>query len=151
MLCSASNSVSPSNAMRPRRGRSNPAMALITVVLPAPERPKRAVTPSPHSNAVSSLNAPCSCSIATDSVITEHSPARPPHEEFRTQQRGNGKQDRKHTEPQRRHIPARHLCEGVDRERQGLRFSGNIRYERDGRAELAETARERQERAGNDA
>ena len=34
-----------SSAMRPRSGRSSPAIRLTTVVLPLPERPKRAVTP----------------------------------------------------------------------------------------------------------
>jgi hypothetical protein len=41
-----SSSGSPSRAMRPSCGRSSPAMALRTVLLPQPEGPNSAVTPS---------------------------------------------------------------------------------------------------------
>ena len=41
-----SKSTAPSTAMRPRSGRARPAMRLTSVVLPEPERPKRAVTPA---------------------------------------------------------------------------------------------------------
>ncbi len=39
---------------------------------------------------------------------------------------------------------------GVDRRRQGLGLARNVRHERDGRAELAQAAREREDHAGDD-
>ena len=45
MRASASNSTSPSSAMRPRSGRISPAIMLMMLVLPAPEGPNSAVAP----------------------------------------------------------------------------------------------------------
>ena len=45
MRAALSNSISPSSSMRPRSGRSRPAIILIMLVLPAPEGPNKAVAP----------------------------------------------------------------------------------------------------------
>ena len=63
-----SSSISPSMAMVPRSGFSNPAIMLISEVLPAPEAPNRPVTRPSLANEASMENSP-SC---FDDVNAQH-------------------------------------------------------------------------------
>src|SRR5436305_6657036 len=54
--------------MTPRSGRSNPAIILISEVLPAPEAPNRPVTRPWLSNEASSENSPSCLVISTRSM-----------------------------------------------------------------------------------
>src|SRR5215831_18642644 len=147
----ASNIVSPLIAMRPRSGRRIPAMALTTEVLPAPERPKSAVTPSPPSNAAARRNSPRLRSTSSESIVASYAARGAPHHDFGEIQRGEREHDREHAQTQRRGVARRDLGVGVDRKRQRARLAGDVRYEGDGRAELSEATRKRQEHTGDDA
>src|SRR5882672_10274159 len=146
-----SNTVSPLIAMRPRSGRRIPAMALTTEVLPAPDRPKSAVTPSPASNDAARRKSLSPRSISTDSIFAGHPARCPAHQDLGHIEGRQRQQHRDHAQAQRRGVPGRSLGVGVDRERQGARLARNVRDEGDGRSELAETARERKQNASDDA
>src|SRR5882672_581616 len=147
-----SNTGSPSIVMRPRSGRRMPAMALTTEVLPAPERPKSAVTPSPTRNEAASRKPPSVRSMSTDSIFFASYPARSAaHQDFRNVQRGKRQKHRYEAQSHRRLVARRRLRKGIDRERQGARLAGNVRHEGDGRAEFTEAAREGEQHAGDEA
>src|SRR5712672_3302368 len=145
-----SNTGSPSIVMRPRSGRRMPAMALTTEVLPAPERPKSAVTPSPASKAALRRNAPRRRSMSTVSVIASHPFCRTAHQYFRNVERGERKQHRNEAQPQRGLVSRRRLRIGIDRERQRARLAGYVGDESNGRAELSQAARKGQQHACDD-
>ena len=69
MRAASSNSTSPSSTMRPRSGRSNPAIMLTTVVLPAPDGPYRTVAPVSLANFAVTANSPSFFSTSTASII----------------------------------------------------------------------------------
>src|SRR5256885_12968382 len=147
---SLSNTGSPLMTIRPRSGRRMPATPLTTEVLPAPERPNNAVTPSPASKAAFIWKAPSRRSMSTVSVIAHDPSRRAPHQHFRNIQRSERQQYRNETQPQRRLVSRRRLGKGIDRERQRARLAGDVGDERDGRAELAQAAREGQQHARDD-
>ena len=66
MPVSVSTKVRPSSTMRPRSGRTSPAIRLMVVDLREPDRPNRAVTPSSFSNSISRSNAPSFRAASTD-------------------------------------------------------------------------------------
>src|SRR5260221_840937 len=146
-----SNTGSPSIVMRPRSGRRMPAMALTTEVLPAPERPKSAVTPSPASKAALRRNAPRRRSMSTVSVIAPHPFCRTAHQYFRNVERGERKQHRNEAQPQRGLVSRWRLRIGIDRERQRARLAWYVGNESNGRAELSQAARKGQQHARDDA
>src|SRR5579862_3747354 len=150
---SVSVSASPSTRMRPWSGRISPATMLISVVLPAPERPKRAVRPAPLSNAASSTKAPRRWVSATLSMRSEAKrPAgRALDQRFRSKQRRQRDRDRHKRQAERPKVAARHLDQRVDECRQGLRFARDVRDEGDRRAEFPERAGEGEDHAGEDA
>ena len=74
-----------------------------------------------------------------------------PGQPFGGRQRDDRQHDGDDGEAQRLRVAARHLRERVDGERQRLGLAGNVRDEGDRRAELAQPARERQQRSGDDA
>src|SRR5204863_7710200 len=91
--------------MRACSGRRRPAMALISEVLPAPERPKRAVRPPALSNAASSTKPPKRCRTATLSILPAHlseplgAAACPLDQCFRDEQSGERDRDRNEGQP----------------------------------------------------
>src|SRR6185503_11721638 len=126
--------------MRPASGRASPAIRLSTVLLPAPERPKSAVTAPPVMNAASSEKLPTRQRTSNSSIAARGAHRGAAQEHLRGHQRGEGQQDREYAEPQRLRVAAGHLGEGVDRERQRLRFPWDVGDEGDGGAELAQDA-----------
>src|SRR5262245_19839923 len=100
----ASNTVSPLMAMRPRSGRRIPAMALITEVLPAPERPKSAVTPSPASNEAARRKSPSSRSISSESIFSGYPSRGTAHQEFGDIEGGERQQHRDDAQTHRRRV-----------------------------------------------
>src|SRR4029079_234553 len=145
-----SNSTRSPTPILPPSGRSRPATRLSTVLLPQPERPKRAVTVASDVNAACSLNAPRRRSTSISMRIAEDPAVRARHEQLRRKQRDERKEHRDHAQTHRLRVAAGHLRVGVDRERQRLRLAWNVRHERNRRAELAEAAREGKQHAGDD-
>src|SRR5882762_9164787 len=137
--------------MRPRSGRRIPAMALTTEVLPAPERPKSAVTPSPASNEAARRKSPNPRSMWTESIFPCYPPRGAAHHDFRNIERGKRQQHRDDAQAHRSLVASWSLRIGIDRERQRARLAGDVRHERDRRAELAEAAREGEQHPGDDA
>src|SRR4029077_3290369 len=94
-------------------------------------------------------NAPRRSSMSA-SIIFVHARSAPGHP-LRGRESDDGKQDREDGQSQRLRVTARHLRERVDRKRQRLGLSRNVGDKGDGRAELAEGARERPGRPCDDA
>src|SRR6185369_972369 len=115
-----SYSVRPSTVMRPDCGRARPAIRLSTVLLPAPERPKSAVTPPPVAKAASRVKVPRRQRTSNSSIAARGARRGAPHQDFGGHQRGERQEDRQDAEAQRLGIAARHLRERIDREREGL-------------------------------
>src|SRR5215471_16212489 len=86
-----SNSTTSPNWMRPRSGVSNPAIMLTIDVLPEPEAPNSAVTPSAASNAAAIEKSPRRFSTSTASMLlpveTRAGAAREPFRDDQRQQR----------------------------------------------------------------
>src|SRR6267142_764074 len=148
---SLSNTGSPSIAMRPRSGRRMPAMALTTEVLPAPERPKSAVTPAPASNEAARRKSPSPRSMSTDSIFPRYPARGAAHHHLGNVERGKRQQHRDDAQAHRGFVAGWSLRIGIDSERQRARLAGDVRHESDGRAELAEAARKGEQHAGDDA
>src|SRR5713226_2045445 len=111
---SVSVSTSPSTTIRPRWGRNRPAMALTSVVLPAPERPNSAVRPAPLSNAASRTKSPKRCATVTLSTSQPQGTAGGALDQhLRDKQREERDRDRNDGQPQRGEIAARHLDQRV--------------------------------------
>src|SRR6266699_2494969 len=148
---SVSVKASPSTMIWPRSGRKRPAIALISEVLPAPERPKSAVRPPALSNAASRTKLPKWCSTATLSISEPvYPPGRPLDQRLGGEQGGQRYRDRHNRQAKRREIAAGNLDQHIDRGRQRLGFAGDVRDEGDRRAELAERAGKREDHPGND-
>src|SRR5438270_12312329 len=113
--------------MRPRSGRTMPAIAFTSVVFPEPDRPKSATIGASLRNAASRRKAPRATAMSTSSMVCTRRTAA--HEPFGKRERGERKQHGQDREAQRRRIAAGDLREGVDRERQGARLAGNVRDE----------------------
>ena len=135
---------SPSSTMRPRSGRTSPAIMLMMRVLPAPDGPNSA------GDAAVALERARERKVAEplfdvdgQHVIRRASARRrgaPSHSD--SDQRDQRNDDRDDDEPQRGRIAARHLRERVDRRRDGLRLARNVGDEGDRGAEFAERAGE---------
>src|SRR4029077_3360314 len=142
ILAAESNNVRPSSTMRPLSGRASPASTLISVVLPAPERPKRASSPLPGPLKLAAKRESPSCfSALKDSMtLARDPPVDPACQEFRGDkccQRQYHGDDRK---AQGREIAARFLGKGVDGDGDRARLPRNIADENDRRPELAQAA-----------
>src|SRR5437763_4090225 len=140
----------PSTTMRPDCGVTRPAIASTSVVLPEPERPKRATIGASAAKRASSRKAPRRA-VRSTSSIGAASPDVASHQPFGDDERAEREQHREQRKPQRLRIPARHLDRAVDRERQRLGLPGDAGDERDRRTEFPERAGEAEERAGDDA
>src|SRR5437762_9982435 len=145
-----SNNLSPLTTMWPRCGRPIPASALITLVLPEPERPNNPTTGASARNATASSKVPRRCSTST-SIMCAALASDAMRQPFGGDQRADRQQYRDRAEPQRLGVPTGGLHERVDRERKRLGFSRNVRDERDRGYKLAQTARKRKQHAGDDA
>src|SRR6266404_2908881 len=142
ILAAESNNVRPSSTMRPLSGRASPANTLINVVLPAPERPKRASSPLPGPLKLAAKRKSPSCfSALKDSMtLARDPPVDPTCQEFggdKRCQRQHYGDDRK---AQGSEIAARFLGKGVDGDGDRARFPRNIADENDRRSELAQAA-----------
>src|SRR3954447_5915427 len=147
-----SNSSVPLQRMRPRSGVTSPATMLIIEVLPEPDGPNSAVTPSAASNFAAMLKSPSCFSTSTTSMsATVQSSAGTPRQPLGGDQRDERDNDRNDREPSGRCIAAGDLQIGIDRRRDGLRLTRNIGDKRDGGAEFAERLGEAQHHAGDDA
>src|SRR5262245_65405089 len=111
--------------MRPESARASPAIRLRTVLLPAPERPKSAVTPGPVLNAASSAKPPTRQRTSNSSIAAGGAHGGAAHENLGSHQRAEREQDRQNAKTQRLRVAARHLREGINRKRQRLRLAGN--------------------------
>src|SRR5665811_286535 len=119
--------------MRPRSGRSRPAIMLTTVVLPAPDGPNKTVAPVSLANFAVTTKSPSFFSTSTVNISNPvESRMSAAGEPFRRDQRGERDDHGDDHQRERGGIAARHLREGVDRRRDGLRFARNIRDEGDG-------------------
>src|SRR5437763_8066989 len=102
--------------MRPRSGISKPATILTIEVLPEPEGPNSAVTPSGASNFAAMLNAPSCFSTSTASISAPVQPrASAPRQPFGGDQRDERDDDRDNDQPRGGGIAAGNLQIGVDR------------------------------------
>src|SRR4051812_35969173 len=115
-----SYSVLPPTVMRPDCGRASPAIRLRTVLLPAPERPKSAVTPPPVANATSRAKLPTRQRTSNSSIAAGGANRGAAYQDLGSHQRGERKHDREHAQAQRLRVAAGHLSKGIDRERQRL-------------------------------
>src|SRR5262245_7894078 len=123
---SVSVSASPLTTISACSGRNNPAIALISEVLPAPDLPNSAVKPPVLSKAASSWKTPNRWRTATLSILQPASPAR-----RALAQRLGGKQsrhrydDRHQGQPQCCDVSPGLLDKKVDRGRDCLGFARN--------------------------
>src|SRR6266536_5379018 len=114
MLRSVSVTTSLSIMIFPRSGRSRPAIALISEVLPAPERPKSAVRPPALSNAALSKKLPKWCSTATRSTSKPLSAARCPLDQHLGDEQGCERdRDRHNGQAKRGQIAAGNLDQHI--------------------------------------
>ena len=128
--------------MRPRSGRSSPAIRLITVVLPLPERPKSAVTPG----VAARMRLEIEVAAAQGDVDFEHgsTPDAAPQRARRPlgeHQPAQPEQEREPRQPRGERIATGRLQRRVQRKRQRARLARNVGGEGDDRAELAEARR----------
>src|SRR4030095_8544982 len=147
--CALSNSVTSPMRTCPRRGRVTPAMALTSVLLPAPERPNSPTTGASAAKRARSTQLPTCCSGSTSIIGLRSGGAC--GQPFGSDERENGQHDRYDAEAPRLRVATRCLRQCVDGQRQCFRLAWDVGNECDRRAELAETAGERQQNAGDDA
>src|SRR3954471_18916769 len=90
-----SNSTLSATAMWPRSGITSPAIMLTSVVLPAPDGPKRAVTPFAVAKRVLTVNSPRRFSTSTVSMLLSvKAHAGPPRQPFGEHERHERNRDR---------------------------------------------------------
>src|SRR5262245_63935273 len=99
--------------MRPESGRARPAIRLSTVLLPAPERPKSAVTPPPVANATSSAKVPRRQRTSSSSIAARRARRGAAHEDLGSHQRRERKEDGQDGQAERLCIAAGHLREEI--------------------------------------
>src|SRR3954467_10226620 len=122
-----SKSSVPVHEKRPRSGVSRPATMLMIEVLPEPEGPNSAITPSGVSKFAATLKSPSCFSRSTTSMSAPMQPgAGAPGQPFGGNKRHQGDHDSDHDKARRRSITTRHLQVGVDCSRQRLRLARNI-------------------------
>src|SRR5665213_1487496 len=133
----------------PDRGFATPAMALIRLLLPAPERPNTPTTGASTQNFTCSAKSPSVCSMSM-SII-----GRPVLASRREPLGGHQRQDRQNhgdkAQPQRLRVGAGYLRERVDRQRKRFGLARNVGHERDRRAEFTQATSERKQHTGDDA
>src|SRR5215469_10943381 len=133
-------STSPLRLTVPTSGVSSPAITLVNVLLPLPERPKSAITPGVGAVKVASRRNPANClSTETSSTSAAHVAAYAPHQQFCGEQPEESQPEGEQGEPQRERIASRRLHRRVQRERQRARHARNVGGEGDDGAELAES------------
>src|SRR5450830_1228816 len=116
MRAASSNRTSSSSTMRPRSGRSNPAIMLMMLVLPAPEGPNKTVAPLSLANRAFNENSPSFFSTSTTSMSGSVEPrGGAAGEPVRRDQRGQRDDHGDDHQLQRGGVAARHLRERVDR------------------------------------
>src|ERR1043165_492926 len=138
-----SNSTVSATAMWPRSGITSPAIMLTSVVLPAPDGPKRAVTPFAVAKRALTVNWPSRAfsrfSTSTLSMLLSvKAHAGPPRQPLGDDERHQRNRDRDQHQASGGRIATGGLRESVDRGGDRLRLAGDVGDERDGRAELAE-------------
>src|SRR4029078_8143138 len=144
-----SKSVRPAMTIRPRTGRTMPAIACTMEVLPDPDRPKSATIGASAAKAPSNENVPLR-SAASSSIMVGFGPGAA-HEALGEGERREGEDDREDAKADHLRVLPRHLRERIDRERERLRLAPGVPDDRDGRAEFAQRAREGEDRARDDA
>src|SRR5579863_5063406 len=146
----------PESCTSPSSGGRSPASISTSVVLPLPERPKRAITPG-----VGALKAACSSKSgrrflsATRSIFRASGwPAEPapdaPHQKLSREQPREPQREGQDRKTQRHRIAIGRLHGGVEGERQGARDAGNVGGKGDDGAELSESRGEGGHRPGED-
>src|SRR3546814_4052108 len=84
----------------------SPAIMFTTEVLPAPDRPNRAVTPGPASKRTPRRKAPRPASMSTDRAKAAYPPGNAPWEQPRAHQREHRQGDGDQREAHRGALPA---------------------------------------------
>src|SRR5882724_7874436 len=130
-------------AMRPRSGVTNPAIMLISVVLPAPEGPNRAVTPFAVAKRALTVNSPSRAfnrfsTSTVSTLLSVKAHAGPACQPFGEHERHERNRDRDQHQASGGCIATGRLGEGVDRGGDRLGLTRDVGDEGDGRAELAE-------------
>src|SRR5882724_5188106 len=116
-----SNSNVPLDETRPRSGVTRPATMLMIEVLPEPDGPNSAVTPSAASNFAAMVKSANRFSTSTPSMSASVQPhAGAAREPFGADQGDQRDHDRDQHETPGRRIAARSLRIGIDRGRDGL-------------------------------
>src|SRR6516164_1209859 len=130
---------SPSRLTVPTSGVTSPAITLVRVLLPLPERPKSAMTPGVGAVSVASRRNPGSC-LSTETSSTSAAEVTPhaPYQELGREQAQQPQREGQHGEAQRQRVAARGLHRGVKRERQRARDTRDVRGKGDDGAEFAE-------------
>src|SRR5450432_1267885 len=114
-----SNRVWPSSTILPASGLASPARILISVVLPAPERPKRASRPlAGPLNSAAKRKSPSCLSAANESMaLARDPPVYPARQNFRGDQGHQSQHDGDDRKPQGCEIALRVLGQRVDGDR----------------------------------
>src|SRR5690554_2065676 len=150
-----SNSTRPSTLIWPERGRTSPAIALSTLVLPAPDGPTRATMRASSSIRTRRSNPPrrsWMSRLSTGHALQESSwlvlrAALAPPQPLRGKQRRQRDGDRDRRQAPDRRLAARHLHQAVDGRGDGSGFAGDRGDEGDGGTELAQRLGKAQHRA----
>src|ERR1700757_2397442 len=117
MPAAASKSTRPAIAMRPASGLSSPASMLTRVVLPAPDRPKRARTPVAGSAALAvKLKPPRRFSTEISSIAPLAADARmdAPRQRLRSDEGGKRQDQRDDRKPEGGKVALGLLGQGID-------------------------------------
>src|SRR5438045_3669094 len=129
-----SNSSVSLHVTRPRSGVIRPAIILTIEVLPEPDGPNSAVTPSGASNLALTRNSPSCLSTSTVSISGPvQSRAGAAGQPLGGDQCDQRDDDRDDGEPGGGRVAARNLQISIDRRRDRLRLTRNVRDERDRR------------------
>src|SRR5215469_16207615 len=146
-------STSSSTRISPVSGASSPAMRLTSVVLPLPERPKSAVMPGVGaSNLASRENSGRRRITETYSMsaLTAEQDAHAPHQQLCGEQPEQPERERQDRKTQCQHLAVGGLHGGVEGERQGARYAGDVRSKGDYGSELAQPRGEGRDRTRKD-
>src|SRR5450432_290981 len=120
----ASNQSRPSRRTWPLAGRTSPAIALTSVVLPAPDAPNNAVTPGvgQANRALSSNGARRTVRSTSSTTLLSQPSAQAAREQLGEAESGEPEAKRQRCETRRRELAAGRLQGRVQGERQGLRL-----------------------------
>src|SRR6185295_4465499 len=137
-----SSSTTPSISTCASSAASSPATMLTSVVLPQPERPNRPTTPEVETSiATSSVNPSrrFSARMLNMLALAPQQPLHAPRDELGDQQADQAERERNCRKPRGERVAVRRLQCRVQRDRQRASLAGNVRHERDHRAELTES------------